>query len=302
MIPLVAALVAASCSKEPSAGTPHVPRMVPVEVTVSADDGTRAATSLFPGVENWIFDYYYCQYNADGVSVTSGHRRGDVVNGDLVARDRVWLWDLENCTVVYVANISPAGGAYPDDPGWKSGSIVKMADNIDAFKAMTFDMSARLGMAEDGSLKHTPMCGYWKGSVTPAVNSEADPFRMTVTLGRMLTKLTVMVTNKSGSAINGVTVRNAATKAYLYPQVENTPYGDGDYTDVHNDVSLANNASATWYFYTAPNFCTGGGRQTVLEFTNAAGKTASMAVGDDMDNGNMNLYMNTIYTYIVTVK
>lgn len=299
---LACGLAAVSCTKSTADRAEDGHRLVPVDVTISADDRTRTDASLFPGVENWIFDYYYCQFNADGVSVTSGHRRGEVVNGDLVAVDRIWLWDLENCTIVYVANVTPAGGTYPDDPGWKNGSVIKLADNIDSYKAMTFDMSVRLAMAEDGTLKHTPMCGYWKGDITPAIQSEENPFRMTVTLGRMLTKITVMVTNKSGSAVNGVTVRNAATKAYLYPQVENRPYGDGDYTDIHNDIRITNNSSATLYFYTAPNFCTGGGRQTVLEFTNAAGKTSSMTLGDDMANGNMNLYMNTIYTYTVTLK
>ena len=299
---VLAFICLASCSKETWTETIDAHRLVPVDVRLSADDATRASASLFPGVENWIFDYYYCQYNSSGISVTSGHRRADLTGGDLVATDQVWLWDLAGCTVVYVANIRPAGGTYGDDPCWESGSVVKIADNMDTFRAMKFDMAERLALAEAGTLGHTPMCGYWEGDISEDINTEADPFHMTVTLGRMIVRINVAVTNKSGSTVNSATVINAATKAYLYPRVDNAPLADGDYTDIPNTVSIANNKSANLYFYTAPNFCDGGGRRTSLRFTNAAGKTAEMEIGDDVDGGDYNLYMNTIYTFTITLK
>ena len=300
---LACSFVLASCTADPVPDGDH--RMVPVEVSLSVEDvkdATRAAASLFPGVENWIFDYYYCQYNSSGISVTSGHRRADLVNGDLFAVDQVWLWDLEGCTVVYVANIRPAGGSYGDNPGWENGSVVKMADNMDTFRTMKFDMGERLALAEAGTLGHTPMCGYWKGNITPDINSASDPFHMTVTLGRMIVRINLVVTNKSSSAVNGVTLHDAAAKAYIYPQVKNTPLADEDYTDIDNNISIAKNGTANIYFYTAPNFCDGGGRRTSLSFTNAAGKTAVMEIGDNVEDGDYNLYMNTIYTYTITLK
>ena len=99
-----------------------------------------------------------------------------------------------------------------------------------------------------------------------------------------------------------MTVGNAAMKAYVFPQIANQPLKDADYSSVSNTVSIANNGTANLYFYTAPNFCTGGGRRTTLSFTNTSGNTASMEIGDNPDGGDYNLYMNTIYTYTVTLK
>ena len=68
---------------------PKGAKMVPVELSLGIDgaqgDLTRAASALFPEVENWVFDYYYVQYTSRGISVTSGHRRADVTVGDMVS-------------------------------------------------------------------------------------------------------------------------------------------------------------------------------------------------------------------------
>ena len=94
----VAAAVAAlacACSREivPEAE----PEFVDMPFVFSAEDAqgdlTRAAASLFPEVENWIFDIYYCQYAADGPSLMSGHIRKNVAvtDGTLTATEQITL-------------------------------------------------------------------------------------------------------------------------------------------------------------------------------------------------------------------
>ena len=94
---------------------------------------------------------------------------------------------------------------------------------------------------------------------------------------------------------------NTAAKAYYFPQVENTDLTADDYITLSQNVNIANNKSATVYFYTAPNYCEGNGLHTKFEFT-AGGKTGTVDLGSDVPNEHYNLYMNTIYTFNITVK
>ena len=302
----VIAALSFSCAKavEEKAGEGYI--RVPVEFTLDIADVqgelTRASGALFPEVENWIFDYYFIQFSSRGVSVVSGHHRASVTVGDLVVRETSWLYDTGDCTVAFIANISPAGADYDDDPGWKTDEgIIKISDNMLGFQEMKFDMGKRIAAVENGSLKHMPMCGYWQGSVTPDNNTEENPFKLTATLGRMIVRMNVNITNRTSSAITSVALENASTKAYLFPQVENTALEAEDYTTLINNVNIAPGATKSLYFYTAPNFCTAD-KASTLVFTAANGKTADVKVGNDIDSGDYNLYMNTIYTFNLDLK
>ena len=217
--------------------------------------------------------------------------------GDLVVSDNVALQVISGGMVTFVANIIPANGDYSDDPGWEQGSTLKIADNIDTYKTLKFDMTERVQRAEAGTLHHTPMCGYWKGDITSAA-----PMLMTATLGRMIVRMNVIIDNQSTSAVTKVELKNAAAKAYIFPQVVNDALADGDYINLPaNNVNIPAGTTSTVYFYTAPNFCTGGGKKTELTFT-AGGKTGSIELGSDLNSGDYNLYMNTIYTFNITLK
>lgn len=297
----LAALV--GCSKEQSKDQAAESQLVPVEVTLKIDDivggATRSETALFPEDENWLFDYYFVQFNADGASVVSHHERANVTMGDLSITQKIWLYDGPS-TVAFIANIVPAGANYGDNPNWENPTthIIKIADNIETYKTMKFDMAKRVAAAQSTSLKHMPMCGYWEGTIT---NSEANPFSMTVTLGRMISKLVLNITNHTGSAVSKVQLTNAATKAYIFPQVENTPLDDADYTTLTDNVTIANGETKTLFFYTAPNYCVYNGNVTTLNFT-AGSKTGKVELVNDVQSGDCNLYMNTIYTYNVDLK
>ena len=298
---IITAALAVACNKEP---VPQEDGLVTANVTLHLADiqgeMTKASEGLYPEVENWIFDFFYVQFNADGISVRSGHRRTNVTIGSLEVTEAVTLQTVPgNSTVTFIANITPAGSTYSYIPPWENGSTIRIADNIASYKTVKFDMTERLTQAEAGSLKHTPMCGYWVGPVT------SNPFDLTATLGRMIVRLNVQVTNKSGAPLTEVALKNAAAKAYIFPQVDNTPLdADADYMDIPaNPVTIADGASATLYFYTAPNFCDSeGGKRTSLTFTKAGGQTASITLGNEVESGDFNLYMNTIYNYNITVK
>ena len=297
----VTALLALACSKDvPSQEDGLVTANVTLNLADIQGEMTKASEGLYPEVENWIFDFFYVQFNADGISVRSGHRRTEVSIGSLVVTEAVMLQTVPgNSTVTFVANVRPAGSSYSYVPNWENGSTILIADNIASYKAVKFDMTERLSMAEDGSLKHVPMCGYWVGPVTES------PFDLTATLGRMIVRLNVQITNNSGAALTQVALKDAAAKAYIFPQVDNTPLdADADYMDIPaNTVDIAEGTSTMLCFYTAPNFCNGdGGKRTSLTFTKAGGQTASIELGNEAENGDFNLYMNTIYNYNITVK
>ena len=303
----VAAAVAAlacACSRENVPEPEYVDMPFVLSVEDAQGDLTRAAASLFPEVENWIFDIYYCQYSASGPSLMSGHIRKDiaVTDGSLSATESIRLATATNSTVVFAANFVPAGANYGDNPNWGESTITfGGVNNLGDLKNVKFDMSKRLAKAQDGTLKHMPMTGYWVGDVTGAAGGTGlKP--ATVTMGRLVSKICVNITNNSGAAINSVKINNASTKAYLFPQAENTALAAEDYTTFTDNVNIANGASGTLYFYTAPNFCVENGNVTSFTFTNASGESATQIVGSDLEVEDYNLYMNTIYTFHFTLK
>lgn len=305
----VAAAVAAlacACSREivPEAE----PEFVDMPFVFSAEDAqgdlTRAAASLFPEVENWIFDIYYCQYAADGPSLMSGHIRKNVAvtDGTLTATEQITLRTASNSTVVFAANFVPMGANYGDNPNWGETTITfGGVNNLGDLKNVKFDMSKRLAKAQDGTLKHMPMTGYWVGDVTGAAGGTGSK-PATVTMGRLISKICVNITNNTAAAITSVKINNAAKNAYLFPQAENNLLVAADYTTFTDNVNIAVGETGTLYFYTAPNYCQKNGNVTSFTFTNAAGKKATQIVGSDMEVGDFNLYMNTIYTFHFTLK
>jgi len=297
---MLSVLLLSACNQEETTGLEERDglRLVPVTLKLQAEavtgNDTRAASSLLPECENWIYDYYFVQYNGSGISLTSGHRRTDVTTGDLEVTDAIWLYDASDCTLCLVANIRPSGYTITP-PTWAAEDYPSFPDNLPTFKTWMLDMTDHIAAAEDGTLKFMPMCGYWEGDVSGS--TESTPTSITCTLGRMITRIDLALTNSSGSSISGITMSNIATKAYLYPQVSNTALTSSDYTDISNTFTLANNASTTRYFYSAPNYPASSTYATTFTVN-----SSSLLLGNDVDNSDYNLYMNTIYSFTVTLK
>ncbi|MCR4603331.1 MAG: DUF4906 domain-containing protein [Prevotella sp.] len=296
---LASVLLLSACSEdENTLAEEKEARLVPVTLTLRAADvagnTTRSASALLPECENWIYDYYFVQYNSSGISLTSGHRRTDVTTGDLEVTDNIWLYNASGCTICLVANIRPSGFTITP-PSWAGDSYPSFPDNLPTFKTWKLDMADHIAAAEAGTLKFMPMCGYWEGDVSGS--TESAPTAITCTLGRMIARINLALTNSSGSSISGITMNNIATKAYLYPQVNNTALESTDYTNISNTFTLANNASTTRFFYSAPNYPASSSYATTL----VVGSN-SLPLGNDVDNSDYNLYMNTIYSFNITLK
>ena len=311
-----AAALLCACSREiaPQVEPEYVD--MPFELNISDVLGdTRVNEALFPEVENWIYDYYYVQFIGDASAYT-GHMRKTITTGDLTVTEDIRLRVGNNSTIIFVANTVPAGANYGDNPGWDAtdGTVQVLDEDgnpfvapnvltLNKFKNLRFNMAARLNLIQtgNGTMKHMPMCGYWEGNVAASGSGTTNTVPATVTMGRMVSRMNVNITNKTGSPITQVRLLNTAAKAYYFPQVENTDLTADDYITLSQNVNIANNKSATVYFYTAPNYCEGNGLHTKLEFT-AGGKTGTVDLGSDVPNEHYNLYMNTIYTFNITVK
>ena len=315
-----AAALLCACSREVAPQTEPEYVDVPFVLNVADAEGdmTRAANALFPEVENWIYDYFYIQFIGDASAFT-GHMRKAVTTGDLSVTENIRLRVGANSTVIFVANIVPAGSSYGDNPGWDAtdGSVQILDENgvpytadnengvltLNKFKKLRFNMAPRVQLIQSGgNMKHMPMCGYWEGNVPSGSSGTTNSVAATVTMGRMISRMNVNITNNTGSAITKVQLLNAATRAYYFPQVENADLKDADYIDLPaQTVNIANGATETVYFYTAPNYCEDNDKITALKFT-AGSKTGSIQLGSDPDQNHYNLYMNTIYTFNITVK
>lgn len=303
----MAFVLAASCAKQEKDSPTDDAELIPVQMTlnvVEPQGNSRSVEPIRDEGENWIYDYYYIQFDADGFVRTQGHRRANVSVGDVTVTDVVPL-SAGQGTVCIIANITPAGANYGDDPGWKSGSHVMIADNFETFKNMKFDMTERLTAAQNGTLLHTPMCGYWQGSVSASQN-------MAVTLGRMIVRLNIHITNNSSRTFTRVFLGQASKKAYIFPQVHNANLVAADYMSFDDTgLNIAPNTTKTLYYYTAPNYnewfknkqetgtgSSAKGLRTYLNFyygsTILHGTNYVLSTYKDVDD---NLYMNTIYNF-----
>ena len=308
---LALSFLAIGCAKT---GNADEPKYVTVQLTVSATDvlaDTRSDMPLFPEQENWIWDFYYVQYDNEGRTGGSGHIRSDATNGELSITAPVVIREANETTILVVANIEPAGAHYSDNPGWRIGSAIFIGGGqgyLSNAKLTKFDMTKRLTRDSEGhysTLNHMPMCGYWEGKVTAGSNN----YPINIALGRMVTRMNVNITNNSNYDVDTVTLNNVAMGAYVYPQYSNAPLASGDYLSapVTQNVPIPRGTTKTLYFYSAPNYCDEN-HITSIQFHSGSRVSAPKELGSyivdesDRSKNDYNLYMNTIYTFNLTLN
>ncbi len=259
--------------------------MLPAEGT---DTDTRASAPHLPEVENLIYDIWVLQFNENGILLdtdTKYYPRGGE-SGLYVEDFEATLIAAQNSTVCLVVNTN--------DP------TISWPNNFPAFQRMLLDVQASNDLSQRDRM---PMCGYWQGNVT------GDGQVLSALLCRMMTRINLVVNNQTGAALAGGTValENVPTMAYVYPRINQEALPDDAYTSEgfsDNFTSIASEASQEFYYYIAPNICSGEDHATKVTVT-SGDKTWSVTLGtsapDEADRI-YTLYANNYYTFTLNLK
>lgn len=257
--------------------------MLPAEGT-----GTRASAPHVPEVENLIYDIWVLQFNENGILLdtdTKYYPREDE-SGLYVEDFGATLIAAQNSTVCLVVNTNDPDISWPN--------------NFPAFQRMLLDVQASNDLSRRNRM---PMCGYWQGDVT------GDGQVLSALLCRMMTRINLVVNNQTGAALADGTVRleNVPTKAYVYPRINQETLPDDAYTsEGFSDIftSIASEASQEFYYYIAPNICSGEDHATKVTVT-SGDKTWSVTLGTsapDESDRIYTLYANNYYTFTLNLK
>lgn len=222
---------------------------VPLHLNASeyeSDEATKGLSPYIPDVESLIGDIWVVQYSSRGILLPSSvyhYRKNDP--GDMVVNDLNYasatsggvalVESTEPCTVFFIANL---GDNVPEWP-----------DNIYSFKEIMVPV-----LDADPSVhpERLPMRGYYHGPVTHGS-------KVSVSLGRMLTRLDIVINNMTGEDITNlnVTLTNAPRYAHIYPNSDvvafNPAENEATRTQRDADLSLAAGESLNLYYYIAPN-------------------------------------------------
>lgn len=256
--------------------------MLPAEGT-----DTRASAPHLPEVENLIYDIWVLQFNKNGIllDTKTKYYPRDGKSGLYVEDFEATLIAAQNSTVCLVVNTNDPDISWPN--------------NFPAFQRMLLDVQA----SNDLSLRdRMPMCGYWQGDVTGGGQV------LSALLCRMMTRINLVVNNQTGAALADGTVRleNVPTKAYVYPRINQEALPDNAYiNDSFSDsLSISSGDSQEFYYYIAPNICSGEDHATKVTVT-SGDKTWSVTLGtsapDEADRI-YTLYANNYYTFTLNLK
>lgn len=290
---LCVVILLASCQQQDMPDL--VAKMVTVEMTldtgVQVDVNTRAATPLIPDVENLIYDIWVIQYDHEGILTQNpGAKHYRTSETGLLSVIQDLTLAVGQSTVCLLVNMGYGTDTEP----------VEFPDNLPAFKNLLAKVPVEA--AADGTLERMPMCGYWQGIVGE------DTKQLSVTLGRMMTRINLVLNNASSTVLNGVkaSLINVPQVAHVFPTINSNvlPNGVNGYTKVENDDvgNIAVGASVNRYFYIAPNLWN---TQTLLRLTAADKETLEIPLGNDAPDvlgGSTKLYPNNIYTFTINLK
>lgn len=271
----------------------ELPEPETVEVTLSLC-GTplaKADSPLIPDVENLIYDVWILQYDKMGLLIDKGtsHARASSP-GSLTATVTTTFATGEGNTICVLANLDRGNASA--ERTWPQ--------TLTEFKTSTsvVDLAADIDAANAGTLTDMPMFGYWEGDISVETNN------VQVSLGRMLTRVNLVVNNNSSSEISLTSLSKVSTKVYAFPDVNHDPLPADAYNEIAVGQSLAAGASKELYYYMAPNFTEGAENATVLNITKGGEtKTTILSNGAPSDSPrDYNLYHNSNYTFTINVN
>lgn len=261
-----------------------------VEVTLTLNGAplAKADSPLIPDVENLIYDVWILQYDKMGLLIDKGtaHERA-TSSGSLTATVTTTFAVGEGNTICVLANL---------DKGNASAARI-WPQTLNEFKTScdVVDLSDDINAANAGTLEDMPMFGYWEGDISVETNN------VQVSLGRMLTRINLVINNQSSSTQTVTSMSNVSKKVYVFPDVDHAALPDDAYMTVDNiNRVVASGKTAELYFYMAPNFTAGEENATKLKI---GGKTVILSNGAPSDSPrDFNLYHNSNYTFTINVK
>lgn len=253
---------------------------------VSVGDA-RTASPLIPDVENLIYDIWVVQYDHEGIITKNPGARHYRVNeqGMLSVTQEMELAVMES-TVCLLVNMGYGSDTAP----------IAFPDNLTAFKQTLAEID--IVGANDGTLERMPMCGYWQGTVSQSTEA------LSVTLGRMMTRINLVLSNQTGNALTGVKAMlgNVPKQAHIFPSI-NSEASRPEMTTLTDEIgNIASGSSATRYFYIAPNLWE---EATTLTLSATDKEELSIPLGNDapdVEGGSIKLYPNNIYTFTINLK
>lgn len=268
------------------------PKTVEVVLSLSGAPLAKADSPLIPDIENLIYDVWILQYDKMGLLIDKGtaHERA-TSSGSLTATVTTTFAVGEGNTICVLANL---------DKGNASAART-WPQTLNEFKTScnVIDLSSDIDGANAGTLEDMPMFGYWEGDISVETNN------VQVSLGRMLTRINLVINNQSGSTQTVTSMSNVSKKVYVFPDVDHAAlpdgaYPDGAYINVNINKDVASGKTAELYFYMAPNFTAGEENATIL---NIGGKNVILSNGAPSDSPrDFNLYHNSNYTFTINVK
>ena len=223
--------------------------MVPFSISAAdyeCDEATKGLAPYIPDVENLIYDIWVVQYSSRGVLLPNStfHYRttqpGALVVGGIqyagsTSQGFALTESSDPCTVCFIANM---GDNVPEWP-----------DNIYSFQEI---MMPVLSSDASQQLTRTPMCGYYHGPITHGAG-------VNVSLGRMITRLNVVINNQTGKNITDlvVSITNAPRYAHIFPHTDQIPFNESEREATRSQrdagISLAAGQTKNLYYYIAPN-------------------------------------------------
>lgn len=271
--------------------TKHIDREGPelVTVTMSLNCGadTKANSPLIPDVENLIYDVWILQYDKMGLLIDAGtsHKRA-TSTGSLTTNVQATLAVGEGCTLCFLANLDRG---VEDSPRVWPQTLTEFKNSPDVV-----DLTADINAANNGTLTDMPMNGYWEGNITSEVRN------IQASLGRMMTRVNLVVNNTSTSPYTIQSLTNVSKKVYAFPNVIHEPLPTDAYTEFEINQEVAAKSLKELYFYMAPNFNDG----TNAVRLNIEGKDpVILSNGSPSDTPrDYNLYHNSNYTFTISIK
>lgn len=262
---------------------------VEVTLTLSGAPLAKAGSPLIPDVENLIYDVWILQYDKMGLLIDKGtsHERKTTSSGSLTATVTTTFAVGEGNTICVLANLDR------ENPS----AVRAWPQTLTEFKASSevVNLSADIDAANGGTLTDMPMFGYWEGTINNEYNN------VQVSLGRMLTRINLIINNKKASAVTVTSITNASKKAYAFPDVNHEPLPSGAYYDITLNQSVSAKTVKELYFYTAPNFTKDAANATKLNIEGKDPVILSNGSPSD-DPRDYNLYHNSNYTFTINVN